>query len=128
MEYGGQYGYAMTRFLTKTDPAAQSEGGGSQADGSQTGGESGSVDTSSGIALDITLTVPSRETWAAVSPAEGEDALTLWNQCLENSGLVESVPRGERVEVILRGETWCMVQYMGKQGYCPLKYLSVEGE
>ncbi len=128
LEYGGQYGYAMTRFLTKTDPAAQSEGGGSQAGGSQTGGESGSVDTSSGIALDITLAVPSRETWAAVSPAEGEDALTLWNQCLENSGLVESVPRGELVEVILRGETWCMVQYMGKQGYCPLKYLSVEGE
>ena len=45
--------------------------------------------------------------------------------CAESGDPLTSVPSGERVEIILTGRNWCLVQYGTVQGYCQTAYLEV---
>ena len=77
-----------------------------------------------GVILDVTLQVPASATYATAAPQGGE-ALRLWTMCAESGDPLTSVPSGERVEIILTGRNWCLVQYGTVQGYCQTAYLEV---
>lgn len=125
VSYNGKYGYVMTSYLTTTQPSADSSGG--QAGGSSSGGQQSQdgMANSGGVILDITLQVPTSATYAVAAPQNG-DVLSLWTMCAETGEPLASVPSGERVEVILSGRTWCLVQYGTVQGYCQTAYLEVQ--
>lgn len=125
VSYNGKYGYVMTSYLTTTQPSADSGGG--QAGGSSSGGQQSQdgMANSGGVMLDITLQVPTSATYAVAAPQNG-DVLSLWTMCAETGEPLASVPSGERVEVILSGRTWCLVQYGTVQGYCQTAYLEVQ--
>lgn len=125
VSYNGKYGYVMTSYLTTTQPSADSGGG--QAGGSSSGGQQSQdgMANSGGVILDITLQVPTSATYAVAAPQNG-DVLSLWTMCAETGEPLASVPSGERVEVILSGRTWCLVQYGTVQGYCQTAYLEVQ--
>lgn len=125
VSYNGKYGYVMTSYLTTTQPSADSGGG--QAGGSSSGGQQSQdgMANSGGVILDITLHVPTSATYAVAAPQNG-DVLSLWTMCAETGEPLASVPSGERVEVILSGRTWCLVQYGTVQGYCQTAYLEVQ--
>lgn len=77
------------------------------------------------LILDSTMRVVDTETFAIVMPPEGELRIDAWNQCEEDSEKVLSLTLGDSVEVLMHGEEWCMIEFMGEQGYCLLKYLSI---
>ncbi len=159
LRYGGYDGYAMTKYITYTDPGAQAGGenpsGGTQDSGTEApetqpereetssgdgtdanpetgaqpeqpgGSSSGGIITEGGMSLDVTLEAPARATYALVVPAVGQETLALRSQCLDASEKLADMPASAEVEVILRGDTWCLVQYGERQGYCLTKYLSM---
>lgn len=71
--------------------------------------------SSGGVKLDITLEIPDGTLFAR-NALDG--ALRLWPMCEKTGDAIGNVPTGETVEVILRGQTWCRVDYDGMQGYC----------
>ena len=123
--YNGQYGYVMTKYLT-TQPPAQ-DGGTSQqpSGGGQDQGSQGDVLENGGVLLDVTLEAPASATFATAA-AGGQGELKLWPMCDESGQALGAVPFGERVEIILKGRTWCLVQYGAVQGYCPTRSLEVQ--
>lgn len=130
VSYGGQYGYVMSSYLTTTRPSEGSgqTGGSSSENTSQPSGsiqpdQNGMVNNG-GVILDVTLQVPASATYATAAPQGGE-ALRLWTMCAESGDPLTSVPSGERVEIILTGRNWCLVQYGTVQGYCQTAYLEV---
>lgn len=144
VSYNGIRGYVMTKFLTVHQPSgalaapvsneAQASGeeahtsaeertetpdNGAASEPSQPAteeaeAEENETDETGEAELDITLAVPDAATFA--TPKEGE--LLLWSTCAERGTPLIQVPAGEQVEVVLKGETWCRVQYQNIQGYC----------
>ena len=115
VRYQGIEGFAMTRYLTAGDPPrADAQPVEPKPPQPDTEGEEPIV-SSGGVKLDITLEIPDGALFA--QNATGE-TLRLWAMCEKTGDAIGSVPAGETVEVILRGQTWCRVDYGGVQGYC----------
>lgn len=162
VRYQGVVGYAMSQYLTATDPnqgAGQPSDGGSTPDtaepapdtteptpdngeasddGSSQDGAAPSPDApdhsvskepsdnmANGSRLDITLEAPDSALFADIQPLSGRNEVILYQLCTDESGQVAAAQAGERVEIVLKGDTWCLVAYQSVQGYCLTKELSV---
>lgn len=134
ISYNGQAGYVMTKYLTVVQPdASQPTVSGSTTqtaenesqttqDGAQTSDETEpsqtteNEDASEKDVLDVTLAIPDTATFAI--PKDGISELLLWSECAQTGTPLAAVAAGERLEIVLKGETWCRVQYQNMQGYC----------
>ena len=83
--------------------------------------ENGIVDSGS-MKLDITLESPESALFAVNATSQ---AVELWPMCAEEGDPVGRVQPDEEVEMILVGQTWCLVACGNVQGYCYTHLLSV---
>jgi len=116
-EYNGVTGYTLSEYLTTTEPSKETETG-----DSSDGGDSSADDSSSGEeeepVLDPTLYEPDHEIIVYVRPPAGNTTLAMYEECSVSSDVLAKMAENSEVEIIMVGETWCEVDYNGKQGYC----------
>ena len=115
VRYQGIEGFAMTRYLTVGEPPRSDEQPAAPKPSEPDEKEEEPIVSSGGVKLDITLEIPDGALFA--QNATG-GTIRLWAMCEKAGDAIGSVPAGETVEVILRGQTWCRVAYGGVQGYC----------
>ena len=120
--YQNQYGYVMTSYLSIGEDAPAADDWFEQADDAESDWTDDSVATSGQMKLDVTLEAPDVALFASNAT---DSAVELWPMCEEGVSSLASIPAGEQVEIILRGETWCLVGYGSVQGYCYSHLLSV---
>ncbi len=109
VRYGDITGFAMTRYLTLNEPVHES------ANEDKPKATEDPIVVSGALKLDLTLEAPDDALYA-VNGSDG--SLRLWPMCEKSGEPIASVPEGEMVEVILKGQTWCCVDFGGVQGYC----------
>ncbi len=122
VSYNGRFGYVMTKYLSKTDPNP-STGNTTQQTAAPQGG-SGQIIENGGVWLDVTLEAPASALYALAKPVS-KDAVSLWSMCKESGTPLGTLASGQQVEVVLKGDTWCLVQYETLQGYCLTAELQV---
>lgn len=115
VRYQGIEGFAMTRYLTVGEPPQLDEPPAVSRPAEPEEKEEEPIVSTGGVKLDITLEIPDGALFA--QNATG-GTIRLWAMCEKTGDAIGSVPAGETVEVILRGQTWCRVAYGGVQGYC----------
>lgn len=122
VSYRAYSGYVMTAYLS-FDRLKESNSPQQNEPSEETSGSSGNEIVSSGeMQLDVTLEVPDTALFAQNAT---NSAVELWPMCAETGTAVGAVPAGEEVEIILRGQTWCLVAFGNVQGYCYTHLLSV---
>jgi len=114
VSYGSNHGYVMSSYLSqhKPDASVQKPENSTQEE----------IVTSGQMKLDVTLEMPSQAMFARNTTS---GSIRLWPMCEENGHSIGSVEAGGEVEIILKGETWCLVQAGDLQGYCYTHLLSV---
>ncbi len=70
--------------------------------------------------LDPTMVSVENEV-AIINPVNS--SLNLREACSETATLIMEMPKGETLTVTMRGETWCKVRYLDKEGYCMTQYM-----
>ncbi|MEG2315923.1 MAG: SH3 domain-containing protein, partial [Clostridia bacterium] len=137
LQYQGTSGYVMSKFLTRENPnSTQTPSGSNGEQGDEKppmpakpdNGTQGDVSEESGITLDVTLRAPDQATFALAKPADVQTEQPIWPECAERGEALARVPRGEKVEIILIGDFWCLIQYQDVQAYCLRDALSVISE
>ncbi|MCI5957344.1 MAG: SH3 domain-containing protein, partial [Clostridiales bacterium] len=121
VQYQDWLGYVMSKYLSASKPAIEE----STAQGSAPGEAQapGQTAQNGGMVLDVTLHAPDGATYAtAVSDA------ALWPMCEENGQPLANMQIGEQIEIILLGDSWCLIQYQSIQGYCLTRNLQVNGQ
>lgn len=64
--------------------------------------------------------------YAVVNTASG--SLNLRSQASTGSSVVRQIPRGARIGILEKGESWCRAVYDGSTGYVMTTYLRFEGQ
>lgn len=139
VQYNGQSGYVMTKYLTQSKPSGNevqetpspsstpsgtpSSAGNAQETPSEAGG-SGNTQA----IMDSTLKAVNQETTAVIAPESWKTMLALWNECSERGIPLADMPVGATVKVLMRGETWSKVLYLEQTGYCLTEFLVITGE
>lgn len=119
-QYNGITGYAVSKYLTTTKPAATAAPTATpKPDSGDANDEEEEEKT-----LDPTLRDLGREITVYVRPPAGASVLSLYDECSESGGVLKSMPEGSEVEIVLAGDTWCEVIYNDQQGYCKRDGLS----
>lgn len=126
IRYREHYGYVMSRYLSTVDefsPDISDEGHDDLPEELATDKKAEDTTASSDhMKLDITLVAPENELLAR---NDSDAPVDLWQMCEESGSSLISVPVGEQVEIILKGDVWCLVAYGSIQGYCYTRLLSV---
>ena len=131
VEYNGLSGYVMAVYLQNSAGGGAPAGSPTQSPGTteiqaqETARPEPMPAQASGGAA---LTPVEKQTFALIAPEEGKSLLTLWKECGETSNPEADMLRGEQVEVLMRGETWCQVVYMNLTGYCLTGQITFVGE
>lgn len=115
VSYGQISGYVMSCYLSPTKPD-------SPVQKPESGSEEQEIVTSGQMKLDVTLEMPEHAMFARNTTS---GRIQLWAMCEESGHSVGSVEEGGEVEIILKGEMWCLVQSGDVQGYCYTHLLSV---
>ena len=103
--YSGVTGWVMRRFLTLE-------------------GESPAVTpapAASSVPLDPTLRTLREPVVGRIMPTDKR--LNLRAGCSTNTKVILEMPKYDFLTVLAVGDTWCQVEYQGKEGYCMTKYL-----
>ena len=121
-KYDGITGYTLSKYLTTTEPAQDTTSDDSSDDGDtsgsdDTGSDDSSYDSNEPV-LDPTLHEPDHEIIVYARPPAGDSTLALYEECSESSAVVANIAENSEVEITMVGETWCEIDYNGKQGYC----------
>jgi len=66
--------------------------------------------------------------FATVSGGNEKKPINMRKRPDQNSELIREVPQGHTVEVIERGEEWCLVEYGVKTGYIMTRFIHMDGE
>ena len=119
VSYQGEFGYVMTAYLS-FDSLSDRE----SEEGADVPSEApeNTIVSSGEMQLDVTLEVP--DSAMHVRNATNS-SIQLWPMCAETGSPSGTLPSGGEAEVILRGQTWCLVAYEDVQGYCYTHLLSV---
>ena len=111
-------GYAMTQYLTFTKPAELSAT--QNIVSTDTAAEPEQSAPVAEPVLDPTL-VAVEDMTATINPENA--TLNLRTECSETAAILMEMPKGETVELLMQGDTWCKVRYQEQEGYCMTKYL-----
>lgn len=117
VSYNGFSGFVKTEFLTFLD-------GGSTTGGSsvQTGG---AQQPDYNAWRDETLKTLQNAILGQVMPQSGS-SVNLRAGCSTNASELDRMPKYDFVVITAVGDTWCAVQYEGKNGYCLREFLEFE--
>ncbi len=123
--YDDFVGYVMSRFLSTAKPSENST---QTENGEPATPEQSEIDdehyepyvTIGDMILDVTLEAPYEAMYA-----ETVEDLTIHPMCSEDSNVLQNIPAGENVEIVLIGDLWCRVAYQNEQGYCQRNKLNV---
>ncbi|MCI6377324.1 MAG: SH3 domain-containing protein [Clostridiales bacterium] len=118
VQYQERYGYVMSKYLSAANPAG-AEGGAQGAATDQVQAPEHTAQNG-GMVLDVTLRAPDSATYANAA-----SSIALWPMCEESGQALADIQMGEQVEIILQGDSWCLVQYQSMQGYCLTRNLQV---
>ena len=102
--YGGYSGYVMTRYLTFLSGTGVSP-----------------ASTPAPTPAPVQTPAPSSGLTAWVETPGG--SLNLRKEARDSAKVLRTIPQGDAVSVLQRGDTWCQVAYNGQTGYVMTRYL-----
>ena len=124
-KYDGISGYTVAAYLTTKEPSQNADTGDSSNNEDTSDSSDSSDDTSTSNdtsaekpILDSTLYEPDHEIIVYIRPPAGSSVLALYTECSDSSDLLATMTENSAVEILMVGETWCHIEYNGKQGYC----------
>ena len=116
--YGEIIGYAMTEYLTTTDPATAKT---VEPTATPAPTQTKAPET---VADDPTLRNADNDCYAIVVPKAEKNKQSIYAACSEKSNVIEEIEAQSKVQLLRIGDTWCEVALEdGKVGFCPTECL-----